>query len=46
MQRLCFYGEAINSVLPQAYDEALKESGVESVLRPEIDVEEIKKVSL
>ncbi|MFR9051220.1 MAG: trigger factor, partial [Hominilimicola sp.] len=34
---------AINSVLPQAYDEALKESGVESVARPEIDVEEIKK---
>ena len=32
-----FYDEAINSVLPQAYDEALKESGVE------IDVEEIKK---
>ena len=38
-----FYDEAINSVLPQAYDEALKESGVESVARPEIDVEEIKK---
>lgn len=35
--------KAINSVLPQAYDEALKESGVESVARPEIDVEEIKK---
>ena len=39
-----FYDEAINSVLPQAYDEALKESGVESVARPEIDVEEIKKL--
>jgi len=38
-----FYDEAINSVLPQAYDEALKESAVESVARPEIDVEEIKK---
>mgnify|MGYP000383994607 CR=1 FL=1 len=38
-----FYDEAINSVLPQAYDEALKESCVESVARPEIDVEEIKK---
>ena len=38
-----FYDQAINSVLPQAYDEALKESGVESVARPEIDVEEIKK---
>ena len=38
-----FYDEAINSVLPQAYDEALKEAAVESVARPEIDVEEIKK---
>lgn len=38
-----FYDEAINSVLPSAYEEALKESGAESVARPEIDVEEIKK---
>ncbi|MCD8180806.1 MAG: trigger factor [Firmicutes bacterium] len=37
-----FYDDAINSVLPQAYEAALKESGVESVARPEIDVEEIK----
>lgn len=37
-----FYDDAINSVLPQAYEAAIKESGVESVARPEIDVEEIK----
>lgn len=37
-----FYDEAINTVLPDAYDAAIKESGVESVARPEIDVEEIK----
>ncbi len=37
-----FYDEAINSVLPEAYDAAVKESGVESVARPEIDVDEIK----
>lgn len=38
-----FYDEAINSVLPAAYEAALEESGAESVARPEIDVEEIKK---
>lgn len=38
-----FYDDALNDVLPKAYDEALKESGVESVARPEIDVEDIKK---
>lgn len=37
-----FYDEAINSVLPAAYEAALEESGAESVARPEIDVEEIK----
>lgn len=37
-----FYDEAINRVLPAAYEAALKESGAESVARPEIDVEEIK----
>lgn len=37
-----FYDEAINSVLPEAYEAAVKESGVESVARPEIDVDEIK----
>ncbi|MBR0089958.1 MAG: trigger factor [Clostridia bacterium] len=38
-----FYDEAINDVLPDAYEAALKESEVESVARPEIDVEDIKK---
>ena len=38
-----FYDDAINDVLPAAYEAALKESGLESVARPEIDVEEIKK---
>lgn len=38
-----FYDEAINMVLPEAYEAALKESGVDVVARPEIDVEEIKK---
>lgn len=37
-----FYDDALNSVLPGAYDAALKESGLEVVARPEFDVEEIK----
>jgi len=38
-----FYDEAINAVLPAAYEAAVKESGLEVVARPEIDVEDIKK---
>lgn len=38
-----FYDDAINYVLPDAYDAAVKESGLDVVARPEIDVEEIKK---
>lgn len=38
-----FYDDAINDVLPDAYEAAVKESGLEVVARPEIDVEEIKK---
>ena len=38
-----FYDDAINAVLPDAYDAAVKESGVDVVARPEIDVDEIKK---
>ena len=38
-----FYDEAINLVLPEAYEAAVKESDIEPVARPEIDVEEIKK---
>lgn len=37
-----FYDDAINYVLPDAYDEAVKESGLDVVAKPEIDVEEIK----
>ena len=38
-----FYDDAINDVLPAAYDAAVKEAGVDVVARPEIDVEDIKK---
>ncbi len=38
-----FYDDAINLVLPDAYEQAVKESELEVVARPEIDVEEIKK---
>ncbi len=38
-----FYDDAINDVLPDAYEAALKEAGIEAAARPEIDVEEIKK---
>ena len=38
-----FYDEAINAVLPEAYEAAVKESGLDVVARPEIDVEDIKK---
>ena len=38
-----FYDDAINMVLPSAYEAALKEAGIEPAARPEIDVEEIKK---
>lgn len=34
-----FYDEAINLVLPEAYDSAVKESGLDVVARPEIDIE-------
>ena len=32
-----FYDDAINEVLPDAYENALDESGLEVVSRPEID---------
>lgn len=38
-----FYDDALNDILPEAYEAALKESGLDSVARPEIDVEDIKK---
>lgn len=37
-----FYDDAINLVLPEAYEAAVKEAGLESVARPELDVDEIK----
>lgn len=36
-----FYDDALNDVLPGAYEAALKESGLDVVARPEFDVEEI-----
>lgn len=38
-----FYDDAINDVLPEAYEAALKETEIEAAARPEIDVDEIKK---
>lgn len=37
-----FYDDAINMVLPEAYEAAIKEAGLDSVARPELDVDEIK----
>ena len=38
-----FFDDAVNFVLPDAYDEAVKESGLDVVARPDIDVEDIKQ---
>ena len=38
-----FYEEALNSILPEAYEEALEELKLDPVDYPEIDVEEIEK---
>ncbi len=38
-----FYEEAANSLIPDAYSVAAKESGLEIVSRPEIDVTQIEK---
>jgi len=38
-----FYDDALNYALPEAYDNAVKEAGIDAVGRPEIDVDEIKK---
>ena len=37
-----FYDDALNDVLPDAYEAALKESGLDVVARPVFDVEELK----
>ena len=38
-----FYEEAANSLIPEAYSAAAKESGLEIVSRPDIDVTQIEK---
>lgn len=38
-----FYEEAINKLLPEAYDEAVNELELEPVATPEVDIEEIEK---
>ncbi len=38
-----FYDDALNAVLPEAYEAAIKEADLEPVARPELDVEEIKE---
>lgn len=38
-----FYEDAANEVMPDAYEEAAKESGLEIVSRPEVDVVQIEK---
>lgn len=36
-----FYEDALNDIIPDAYEDVLKESGAEAVSRPEFDVTEI-----
>ncbi|MDO5294889.1 MAG: trigger factor family protein, partial [bacterium] len=38
-----FYEDAANEIIPTAYEEAAKESGLEIVSQPEIDVTQIEK---
>ncbi len=37
-----FYEDAANYCIPEAYDKAVEEEGLEVVSRPEIDVEQIE----
>lgn len=37
-----FYDDALNAILPDAYEAALKEAAIEPAARPEFDVDEIK----
>src|SRR5699024_5061893 len=39
------YEEALNAVLPTAYDAAVKEAGIEPVAQPKIDVTKMEKGS-
>lgn len=38
-----FYEDAVNIVLPDAYDKAIEEKNIEAVAQPEIDVKDISK---
>ncbi|MTI65514.1 MAG: trigger factor [Firmicutes bacterium] len=38
-----FYEDAVNFILPEAYDKAIEEHGLEPVDRPDIDIEELEK---
>lgn len=38
-----FYEDAVNIVLPDAYDKAIEEKNIEAIAQPEIDVKEISK---
>ena len=38
-----FYEDAVNEVLPQAYAEAVEETGIEPTSRPEIDIVQVGK---
>ena len=38
-----FYEDAANEIIPEAYEKAALESGLEIVSRPEIDVVQIEK---
>ena len=37
------YEGALNAVLPEAYDAAVKEAGIEPVTQPKIDVKSLNK---
>src|SRR6478735_2715469 len=37
------YQDALDILLPKAYEDAIKETGIEPVDRPEVDVEQIEK---
>jgi len=37
------YNDALDILLPKAYEEALKETGIEPVDRPQVDIEQIEK---
>lgn len=38
-----FYEDAANDIMPQAYEDAVKEAGIDVVSRPEVDVTQIGK---